>query len=191
MNLGNLLVELEQVGLQNDAPQSDRAKKYLNITRDTGEFLALLIKATQSNQVLEIGTSNGYSSLWLANALPANGQLFTIEFLSSKADEAQRHFERAGLSHKITQLRGDATELVNELSGAFDFIFLDANRATYCAMAERLFVLLKPGGLMVCDNAVSHQQELAEFVDWVTAQPHLQTSLVPVGKGELLIYKNQ
>lgn len=79
MEFSAIMDELEQLGLENDQAQSDKSKKYLNITRDTGELLAVLIKATGAAKVLEIGTSNGYSTLWLASALPENGHIYTIE----------------------------------------------------------------------------------------------------------------
>lgn len=79
MDLTALLRELEQLGEENDATVEQKELKYLNITRDTGEFLAVLIKASVVRQALEIGTSNGYSTLWLASALPEDGHVTTLE----------------------------------------------------------------------------------------------------------------
>jgi predicted O-methyltransferase YrrM len=70
MDLDYFLKELEQRGIHNDEIQADRALKYLNITRDTGEFLRVLVRATRASKILEIGTSNGYSTLWLASSIP-------------------------------------------------------------------------------------------------------------------------
>jgi predicted O-methyltransferase YrrM len=190
MVLHELLSELEAHGLRNDADQSDKLKKYLNITRDTGEFLSVLVKAIKARTILEIGTSNGYSTLWLASSLPASGQVYTIEHIEAKAAEAKINFERAGLLPKITQLVGDVRSELSKAPQNVDMIFLDADRSLYLSLAAKLFGLLKTGGLLVCDNAVSHDSELTDFVDWVRSHNHLSVSLVPVGKGELMVYKD-
>ena len=94
--LSALLKELEQFGLENDAKANDRSQKMLNITPDTGEFLLLLIRALKAKRVLEIGTSNGYSTLWLAQAVqPHGGQVTTLELEPHKADMARTNFQRA------------------------------------------------------------------------------------------------
>ena len=189
MVLDELFSELEATGVRNDATQSDKSKKYLNITRGTGEFLSVLVKALNAQTILEIGTSNGYSTLWLASSLPESGHVYTIEHLEYKAIEAQINFGRAGLLHKITQLIGDAGTELAKVPQNVDMIFLDADRSLYLSLAEVLFDLLKTGGLLVCDNAVSHENELAEFVNWVKSNAHMSISLVPIGKGELLVHK--
>lgn len=189
MKLEVLLKDLEELGLENDEVQLERSKKYLNITRDTGEFLAVLIKATNAKTILEIGTSNGYSTLWLASSLPDDGHIFTIENNSLKIAEASENFRKAELDSKITQLDGDVVDLLSKLPQNIDFIFLDADRSQYLSIAEQLFSLLKEGGLLVCDNAVSHKEELEGFNAWIEEQTNLSTSLVPIGKGELLVYK--
>lgn len=191
MDLWQLLTELEHKGRENDAVETDRARRYLNITRDTGEFLALMVKATGARTLLEVGTSNGYSALWLAKALPPGGHLYTIERQASKAAEARRHFAKAGLSGRINLLEGDLAQQLDAVPGELDLIFLDADRSTYLPLAERFFSHLRAGGLLICDNAVSHQEEMAEFSAWVDCQAHLSKALVPVGKGELLVYKGQ
>jgi predicted O-methyltransferase YrrM len=189
MKFQKVMKDLELLGIENDQAQSDKSKKYLNITRDTGEFLSGRIQATGARKVLEIGTSNGYSTIWLASALPENGVVYTIEANPQKVTEAATNFDKANVSSNIIQLVGDASEALTEVTENVDFIFLDANRKTYTALAEQLFQLLKSGGLLVCDNAISHSSELEEFTAWLKYQGNLSTSLVPVGKGELLVYK--
>ncbi|EOW9495309.1 O-methyltransferase [Vibrio cholerae] len=183
--------DLEQFGIQNDLAQSDKSKKYLNITRDTGEFLSVLVKATGANRILEIGTSNGYSTIWLASALPDDGKVYTIEANPQKIEEASLNFNQTHTSSKIVQLVGDATEVLSNVPESMDFIFLDADRKTYVSLADDLFNLLKTGGLLVCDNATSHADELEEFRAWVSSQHNLSVSLVHIGKGELLVYKDE
>ncbi|ELJ8549559.1 O-methyltransferase [Vibrio cholerae] len=191
MEFQRIMEDLEQFGIQNDHAQSDKSKKYLNITRDTGEFLSVLVKATGANRILEIGTSNGYSTIWLASALPDDGKVYTIEANPQKIEEASLNFNQTHTSSKIVQLVGDATEVLSNVPESMDFIFLDADRKTYVSLADDLFNLLKTGGLLVCDNATSHADELEEFRAWVSSQHNLSVSLVPIGKGELLVYKDE
>ncbi|EGQ7881690.1 O-methyltransferase [Vibrio cholerae] len=191
MEFQRIMEDLEQFGIQNDLAQSDKSKKYLNITRDTGEFLSVLVKATGANRILEIGTSNGYSTIWLASALPDDGKVYTIEANPQKIEEASLNFNQTHTSSKIVQLVGDATEVLSNVPESMDFIFLDADRKTYVSLADDLFNLLKTGGLLVCDNATSHADELEEFRAWVSSLHNLSVSLVPIGKGELLVYKDE
>lgn len=185
-----VLERLERLGNDNDRLQSERAKKYLNITKDTGEFLSVLVKATNAQRILEIGTSNGYSTIWLAASIPNTGMVHTIEVNPLKIEEARDNFEQAQVLQNITQWSGDVCEVLKQTPEQVDFIFLDADRSDYLSIAEPLFSRLKPGGLLVCDNAISHTSELEGFVAWVESQSKLTTSLVPVGKGELLVYKD-
>ncbi|HGH6016915.1 TPA: O-methyltransferase [Vibrio mimicus] len=191
MEIQRIMEDLEQFGIKNDLAQSDKSKKYLNITRGTGEFLSVLVKATGARKILEIGTSNGYSTIWLSSALPDDGKVYTIEANPQKIEEASLNFNQTHTSPKIVQLVGDVTEVLSDVPESMDFIFLDADRKTYVSLADGLFNLLKTGGLLVCDNAISHADELAEFRAWVNSQQSLSVSLVPVGKGELLVYKGE
>ena len=94
-----LMAELEQFGKDNDGSTAERPRKMLNITRDTGEFLAVLVRATLARRVLEIGTSNGYSTLWLASAARAiGGSVVTVEKSQYKIDLASKTFARSGLA---------------------------------------------------------------------------------------------
>lgn len=189
-DLQSLLTDIERKGLENDAAETERARKYLNITKDTGELLQVLVKTSGARRVLEIGTSNGYSTLWLANALGPSGMVTTLEHDPHKIEEAQHYFLQAGLAERIDIMQGDATALLTILTTPFDFIFLDADRSAYMTMLPDLTRLLASGGLLVCDNAISHQQELQPFMNYFIQETGFDTALVPVGKGEFLIYKH-
>src|SRR6188508_2319249 len=144
--------ELEFFGKANDTATTERAHRMLNISRDTGEFLAVLVRATAARRVLEIGTSNGYSTLWLADATRAiGGAVTTIELAEHKVGLAAANFDRSGLSRFIN-----------------------------------LVHVLRPGGLLIVDNAISHEKEMISFVSLVTEDPEFATCLVPVGNGEFL-----
>jgi predicted O-methyltransferase YrrM len=189
--LHTLLAELAAFGDAHDGDAANRATRMLNITPDTGEFLAVLVKAMQARRILEIGTSNGYSTLWLADAAAGiGGHVTTIEMAPQKIAMARENFERGGLASRITQCEGDAcAHLAQFGDGAFDLVFLDSKRSAYLDWWPALRRILRAGGLLVVDNATSHADEMAAFTDAVRADEAFTTSLVPVGKGEFLAVK--
>jgi predicted O-methyltransferase YrrM len=187
-SLGALLTELENFGKANDATITDRPRRMLNITRDTGEFLDVLVRATSARRVLEIGTSNGYSTLWLAHAARAvDGKVTTVDLSRFKFDMAAGNFARAGLASFIEQVQDEAGKLLaRQNDAAFDLIFLDSERPEYPGWWPEIRRVLRPGGLLVVDNATSHVAEMAPFVALVEADPEFSTCLVPVGNGEFM-----
>jgi predicted O-methyltransferase YrrM len=187
-SLESLLVKMEKYSKKNDGSAKDISNCMLNITRDTGEFLAVLVRATAARRILEIGTSNGYSTLWLADAVRScGGEVTTVDFSAKKVDLAANNFALAKLDSFIVQLRGDAGEVLSELGdSAFDMVFLDSDRGKYTQWWPNVRRVLRRGGLLVVDNAITHQKEMARFVRMVRADPELVTSIVPVGNGELL-----
>lgn len=189
--LKSLLDELERFGKENDGAITERPRRMLNITRDTGEFLAVLVRSTLARRVLELGTSNGYSTLWLASAAAAiGGSVATVELSEYKAGLASKNFERSGLASRISLLREDAGRVLERSAdGAFDFTFLDSERPEYPGWWPQLKRVLRAGGLLVADNATSHVAEIAPFVALVKADADFATSLVPVGNGEFLAEK--
>lgn len=189
--LDTLLRELEEFGRNNDANAAGRLDKMRNITREVGEFLVVLIRAARAKRVLEIGTSNGYSTLWLAHAVEATGgSVNAVDHDAERAKLARANFARSGIGHLI---HFDVTEaqqfLKEEVPAAYDFIFLDAERGEYPAMWQDLQRVLVPGGLVVADNATSHPQDLEPYVRLVKDTPGFLTTLVPVGKGEFIALK--
>ncbi len=186
-----LLTELEQFGKANDGATTERPRRMLNITRDTGEFLAVLIRATLARRVLEIGTSNGYSTLWLASAARAiGGAVTTVEVSDYKIELAKATFVRSGLVACISLVQDDAGRVLQRAAAsAFDLIFLDSERPQYPGWWPDLKRALRPGGLLVVDNATSHPAEMAPFVALVSTDVEFVTSLVPVGNGEFLAVK--
>lgn len=187
-SLRQLLSELERFGIENDGTTTDRSRRMLNITRDTGEFLSVLVRAMHAQRVLEIGTSNGYSTLWLADAASAiGGGVTTVEYSDFKVEMAARNFARSGIGHAITQIDSDAGKVLAATPDAgFDLIFLDSDRSAYPGWWPHIQRIIRPGGLLVVDNAASHPEQLAPFVELVKADPHFVSCLVPVGNGEFL-----
>ncbi|WP_058196291.1 O-methyltransferase [Xanthomonas translucens] len=184
--------ELGAAGPQHDAQQPHRAQRLLNITPETGELLALLVRASAARRVLEIGTSNGYSTLWLAEAARAlGGRVVSVEYAAHKAQLARQTFARAGVEAEVELVQADAGAwLAAADTAAFDLLFLDAERSLYCAWWPQLRRVLRPGGLLVVDNAISHAAEMAPFAALLQADPDFACTTVPVGNGELLAVKS-
>ena len=192
--LESLKLELERLGEENDAVVTDRSRRMLNITRDTGEFLAVLVRAAAARRVLEIGTSNGYSTLWLADAASQiGGFVTTVEFAEQKVRLATANFNRSGLSQFIELLHDDAGRFLQRSeASAYDLIFLDSERLDYPSWWRDLSRILRPGGLLIVDNATSPPQaavEMVPFIALVKADAEYSTCLVPVGKGEFVAVK--
>lgn len=191
-SLRSLLRELEHFGQQNDARETERPRKMLNITPDTGEFLAILVLATRAKRVLEIGTSNGYSTLWLADAIRAlSGRLITIDANPMKVEMARKNFERSGLTPWIRQEQMDAGDFLRQRQAEqFDLLFLDSARWNYVSWWPMIRNVIAPSGLLVVDNATSHPEEMKNFVDLVRSTPGWRSVVVPIGKGEFLAFKD-
>lgn len=191
-HLDTLLSELEAFGEANDAGNSERGRRMLNITRDTGQLLAVLMHARGARRVLEIGTSNGYSTLWLARAAHRIGaKVTTVELAADKVAMARVNFERAQLQGMIEQLEGDAgAVLAGAPDHAWDFIFLDSARSQYQQWWPQLDRVLAPGGVLVVDNASSHYDEMAAFLAAIGADVRYTSCLATVGKGEFIAVKN-
>ncbi len=187
-SLQELLLELEQFGLSNDGVITERPRRMLNITRDTGEFLSVLVRAMNARRVLEIGTSNGYSTLWLALAAKAiDGHVTTVELSDFKLGLAARNFAQSGLAAFITQVHDEAGAVLRgSPESSFDLVFLDSERAEYLGWWPDIRRVLRKGGLLVVDNATSHSAEMAPFVALVAADTDFATCTVPVGNGEFL-----
>ncbi|WCN36594.1 O-methyltransferase [Aneurinibacillus uraniidurans] len=190
-NIEMLLNELESFGIYNDSNTNDSALRMKNITKDTGEFLSILIKSSKATNILEVGTSNGYSTIWLAqNFLDVKGHVTTLEFDDNKAAMALDNFRKAGLESTITLHKGDAGEFIKEQAdGTFDFIFLDSDRKQYMNWWEDLNRILKDKSLLVVDNVNSHREEVEEFINVIRSSEAHDSLIVSVGKGQLMIFK--
>jgi len=185
-----LLQELEAFGIENDEREQERHRRMLNITADTGRFLHILIQSAGARRILEVGTSNGYSTIWLADAARLiDGHVTSLDVDEEKTRMATANLARAGLSEYASLHTGDAAALIQGPPGPYDLIFLDADRPSYPRYLELALPRLRTGGLLVADNAVSHAAELERYLHIVRCHPDLETVTLPVGKGEELSYK--
>ena len=190
--MASLRDELARFGADNDARETERGRRMLNITPQTGEFLSVLVRFGATRRVLEIGTSNGYSTLWLAEAAAAiNGHVTTLECAEEKVAMARATFARSGLAGRITLVHADAGQwLAQAAEASLDLLFLDSDREQYAGWWPQLRRVLRPGGLLVVDNAISHAAQMEPLRALLAADEAFSTSLVPVGNGELLAVRN-
>ena len=130
----------------------------IQVSPSQGKLLQLLAQAQGARRILEVGTLGGYSTLWLARALPTGGTLVTLEFDPKHADVARRNMERAGLSGTVEVITGDAKQTLPRLEaegrGPFDFIFIDADKSGYPEYFKWALRLSAPGSLIIADNVV-------------------------------------
>jgi predicted O-methyltransferase YrrM len=187
--LRRLLEELQESGRAHDARRTDRRERLRNLEAETAQMLAVLVRATGARRVLEIGTSNGYSALWLADAVAdTGGTVTTVEVEPERVRMAQENFARAKLQHLIElRLEDGGRTLAESPDGAWDFIFLDAERPQYVGYWPDLVRSLRPFGLLAVDNVLSHAEEVAAFRALVEGAPGITSALVPIGAGVLLI----
>src|SRR6516164_11364410 len=184
----SLLAEIAQAGVERDLPLVDA---------EVGALLRVLATAIGARKILEIGTAVGYSGIWLAGALPADGMLMTMEMDAGRAKEAQGNFDRAGLTNRVSVMLGDAQRLIAKVAGPFDLIFQDGDKKMYTPLLDRLVSLLRPGGLLVTDNVLwdgevvpgfqpsphhspDQTQAIIEYNQRLAAHPALMTSTVPL-----------
>ena len=153
--------------------------QYANVPRKDGEFLNLLVKATQAKNVLEIGTSNGYSAIWICLGLEeTGGKMTTIDIDPQRVKEAKENLGKVGLTNRVTFLEGDAHKVVETLPGPFDFIFIDADKGNEMDYFNKLFPKLQPGGVIVLHNAIRFKQQMSAYLEHVSKHPQLNTVIL-------------
>ncbi len=186
--VGAVLEELRAYGVAHDAGKQDRLERLRNLEPDTAALLALLVRATGARRVLELGTSNGYSTLWLADALrDTGGHLVSVELDPDRSAQATRNLARGGLSKYAEVLVQDARDALRQSADAhWDLVFLDAERPAYVSYWPDLIRAVRPGGLLAVDNVKSHADEVAEFRSLISAEPQMAEAVAPTGAGLLL-----
>jgi predicted O-methyltransferase YrrM len=191
--LDRVLRELEMEGERNDAEQQDRKKKFLNLERPTAELVYVLLQASRRKHVLEIGTSNGYSTIWLCAALRncSDATLISIDASADKLALARKNLARAGFEDRVELKQGHATEVVAGLKVSFDCVFFDADRISAPAQVRLLLPKFKDDVLLLADNALSHPEEIAGYRATVEQLPGFVWTVTPVGKGLHIAWRSQ
>jgi predicted O-methyltransferase YrrM len=192
-----LLREIARYGADHDLPLIDA---------EVGVLLAVLTRAVSARRVLEIGTAIGYSGIWIADALPPGGMLFTMEMDRERADLARENFRRAGVADRVSIIVGDARQTLAKTAGPFDLIFQDGDKPLYLTLLDRLIERLRPGGLLVTDNVLwdgevipgfvtdpkrnpEDTRAIAEYNRRLNAHPSLIVSTIPLRDGLAIAVK--
>ena len=185
-----VLRRLEEEDRRDRADGTPRERRLRSVTPEVGAFLGLLVKIAGARRIVEIGTSGGYSTVWLATAAAeTGGHVTTLEIDPAKIERARRNLSDAGIAERVTILEGDAHKTLATLEAPYDLAFLDAEKETYVDFLKPLVKLLRPGGLLIADNLLSHAEELAGFREAAESHPELECVLVPIQRGELLCRK--
>jgi predicted O-methyltransferase YrrM len=172
-----------------DADRNDRLARYRNVEPESAAMLAALVRAKGAQRLLEIGTSNGYSTIWLADAAASTGgRLVSVEIDPERTGLARANLERAGLSAEL-RTEDAAQTLAASEDGAWDFVFLDAERPAYVSYWPELVRTLAPRGLLAVDNVLSHEDQVVEFTQLVETDAHVTSALVPIGAGVRLVVR--
>ncbi|SDT95785.1 Predicted O-methyltransferase YrrM [Verrucomicrobium sp. GAS474] len=180
-----VLRAMAQEGATHDTAETAHARKRLNLEWPTAETLFVAVRLARRRRILEIGTSNGFSTIWLASAIAQQeeGELISIERHAEKSAQAAHNLKKAGLSRWVTLLQGEATPVVAELEGTFDCVFFDADRVTAKDQFASLLPRLTPDALLLADNVLSHPHEIAGYLECVEESGHFDCVTLPVGKG--------
>jgi len=156
---------------------------------ETGKFLALLASTAPEGTYLEIGTSGGYSAMWLSLACKELGRkLITFEVLEEKAKIAQETFKITGLEKVVELVFGDAKKYLQNYKNVA-FCFLDAEKEDYLDCYEKLMPNMVKGGILVADNVISHKEVLEPMLKRVLTDVRVDALIVPIGSGELVCRK--
>ncbi len=167
-------------------------REFWNIPKQTGNFLNMLIKMNNSKHVLEIGTSNGYSGLWILDALKStNGHLSTIEYYDKRQNVAVENYKKCGFDGMFTPLLGQACEILNQFKtdDKFDFVFIDANKREYIEYYNILKPHLLPHSIIAADNVNSHREKVQPFLDAIITDSDFQTEILDLPGGLSVSYK--
>jgi predicted O-methyltransferase YrrM len=166
-----------------------------------GAVLRMLVQMTQARSILEIGTFTGYSALCMAEAMPEDGRLITIDINEELEDMVREYLAKAQLAQKIEYLLGDALELIPPLQASFDLVFVDADKINYLSYYEMVLPKLRQGGFIIADNVlwkgqVSRPEELSrkgkaiyEFNEHVHNDERVENVLLPIRDGLMIARK--
>ncbi|MCI6093361.1 O-methyltransferase [bacterium] len=192
-----ILEEIEQEALRDSVPI---------IRKEMQSFLKVLLAIKRPTRILEVGTAVGFSALLMSEYAPEECTITTIENYEKRIPIARENFKRAGKEQKITLIEGDAMEVLTELSGPYDFIFMDAAKGQYIAYLPEVLRILEPDGVLVSDNVLQDgniiesrfaverrdrtiHSRMREYLYTLKHHPDLETSIIPLGDGTAVSVK--
>ena len=167
-------------------------KEFWNIPRKTGVLINMFIKMMNIKSALEIGTSNGYSGIWIGKALKeTGGKLTTIEYYDKRQSIAIENFKKCGINDIIKPIQGSACDVIETFTSdeKFDFVFIDANKREYVKYFELIKPHLTSKALIIADNITSHAEKVQTFIDAIDADDEFQYEIVEVPGGILIAYR--
>ena len=180
---------LQWLDAKGRADGTERFQRLRQIPPETGKFLAIMAAASPEGKMLEIGTSGGYSTLWLALACQAiNRKITTFEISKEKIEIAKETFQAADVEDVIELIHGDARDHISNYTD-IAFCFLDIEKELYQDCYDLIVPRMVSGGLLVCDNAISHKDVLQPFVDLALIDERVDAVVVPIERGELVCWK--
>ncbi|MCC9601352.1 class I SAM-dependent methyltransferase [Stieleria sp. JC731] len=190
MEIDELLDQIYTTGQLNDETSVDRSSKMLNITPSTGAFLDLLVSDLKPKRILELGTSNGYSTIWLARAAQRIGAVIdTVDHSPRKTEMARENLEQSGLLKDVTLHTSDGGAFLSRCpTSTYQLVFLDSDRSAYLDWADDL-IRVTQFGLIVVDNAQSHPEELVPLRRYLSDSQRFSQAVLPIGKGQLIIHQ--
>ena len=188
---------LSRLGRQSDLEisgkrQVKRGQEMLAITADTGIFFSILLKAIKAKRILEVGTSVGFSTLWLAEAIGKRGRIVTIETDLGKIERAKENFRQAGVEKLIDIKHGTALDILPTLKKKFDFILIDADKENIVRYFDLILPLVRIGGIIAADNMLFppvYRGMMKKYSDHVRSKLNVQSVTVPIGMGEEVTIK--
>jgi caffeoyl-CoA O-methyltransferase len=159
-----------------DEMSNDQNYAMWNITPEEGRLLRILTETAKSKHVVEIGTSNGYSTIWFCLALQATGgKITTHEIDPYRISVARDNFKKAGINHLVTIVAGDAHKTVTRIKEPIDILYIDADKSGYLDYLTKLLPLIRPGGLILAHNTTDNASEMQDFLKAITENPDLET----------------
>ncbi len=174
--------------------------EFWNLDRESANFLNSLIKIKNAKNILEIGTSNGYSGIWILKALEkTKGKLTTIEFWEKRQSSARKNFALCAPDVKVEPKIGSAIIVLEDLADEitqnkrerFDFVFIDANKKEYIEYFKLIDKILTPNAVILADNIISHYEKVKPYVEELFNNKNYQSQILPLGTGMMLSYKYQ
>jgi predicted O-methyltransferase YrrM len=180
---------LREIDKKDRQDGTTHAKRLRQIPPETGRFISVLAACAPEGKYIEIGTSGGYSTLWLSLACREVGRkITTFEILQEKADLARETFNAAEVEDVVELVHADARVRLDEYNG-LSFCFLDPAKEIYSECYDRVIPNMVKGGILVADNAISHEEVLGPFLERVMKDERVDALVVPIGSGELVCRK--
>ena len=184
----NFELENPVYGLLKQLHDFGRQNRMLNVPPQDGRFLQMLVRMNDAKSVLEVGTSNGLSAIWMALGLKeTGGKLVTLEIDPEKVKLAGENFRKAGVEELIRLVEGDALKTLPTLKGSYDLVFLDAAKEQYKEYLDAVWERIPAGGVIVAHNAVAQAAAMQDYLDHVNKHAELMTTIVQTGQDGMAV----